>query len=95
MSRFFGHILNEQRGHHNEKASRPLLDPKRPPASRELARANLVLRYCAVRSRQWNGKHDLDVDLLRLQQLMRNGDAASVAPTLAIVDRRRRAIDPG
>jgi hypothetical protein len=33
----------------------------------ELARANLVLRFSAVRSRQWNGKRDLDVGLLRLR----------------------------
>jgi len=61
---------------------------------RELARANLVLRFSAVRSRQRNEKPDLDVSLLRLQQLMRNGDAASAAPALTAVSRRRREIDP-
>jgi hypothetical protein len=34
---------------------------------RELARANLVLRFSAVRPREWNGKPDLDVGLLRLR----------------------------
>ncbi|HYS87781.1 MAG TPA: hypothetical protein VEN78_22680, partial [Bradyrhizobium sp.] len=50
---FFRRILDEQSGHHNEKASRPLL-----------------------------------------QQLMRNGDAASAAPALTVVSGRRREIDP-
>jgi len=93
--------LDEQSGHHNEKASRPLLSQSgHAPAGvvelgdRELARANLVPRFSAVRPRQWNGKPDLDVGLLRLQQLMRNGETARAAPALAVVSKRRREIDP-
>jgi hypothetical protein len=68
--------LDEQSGHHNEKASRPLLTATQSGhatagvvelGDRELARANLVLRFSAVRPRQWNGKPNLDVGLLRLR----------------------------
>jgi hypothetical protein len=66
--------LDEQGGHHNEKSSRPLLVQSEHATAgvvelgdRELARANLVLRFSAVRPREWNGKPDLDVGLLRLR----------------------------
>jgi len=78
--------LDEQSGHHNEKASRPLFDPKadmRPPASLNWAiasrAAHLILRFGAVWPGQRNGKSDLDGCFLRLQQI----DTKRQAPRLS------------